>query len=253
MNNWKIWFAFLTLVVFAALPMMSACGGDDEEEEEEPTTTGLDVVEIGDKMWTVSDNGEDINHFDAVEAVKTIDPSGFDDWRLPTIPELISLLEPEKQSKDRFINPLFDERIYWCWSCDKRSSESAWRVGFYDGCVGRSFLDRKLGVRGVPTGVLTFDQVRVPASNIVGGAEGLGMRAPLTTLMSLRPVVGARGVGLAQGATNYALEFARERRAFGGPLTDLQAIQMKFAEMAIDIEAARTLVYQGSWMIDQGR
>ena len=79
------------------------------------------------------------------------------------------------------------------------------------------------------------------------------MRAPLTTLMSLRPVVGARGVGLAQGAANYALEFARNRRAFGGPLTDLQAIQMKFAEMAIDIEAARMLVYQGSWMIDQGR
>lgn len=114
-------------------------------------------------------------------------------------------------------------------------------------------VDRKLGVRGVPTGVLTFDEVRVPAANIVGGAEGLGMRAPLATLNSLRPVVGARGVGLAQGAANYALEFAKERRAFGGPLTDLQAIQMKFAEMAIDIEAARMLVYQGAWMVDQGR
>jgi len=114
-------------------------------------------------------------------------------------------------------------------------------------------IDRKLGVRGVPTGVLTFDEVRVPAANIVGGQEGLGMRAPLATLNSLRPVVGARGVGLAQGAANYALEFAKERRAFGGPLTDLQAIQMKFAEMAIDIEAARMLVYQGSWMVDQGR
>ncbi len=114
-------------------------------------------------------------------------------------------------------------------------------------------IDRKLGVRGVPTGVLTFDEVRVPAANIVGGTEGLGMRAPLATLNSLRPVVGARGVGLAQGAANYALEFAKERRAFGGPLTDLQAIQMKFAEMAIDIEAARMLVYQGSWMVDQGR
>lgn len=114
-------------------------------------------------------------------------------------------------------------------------------------------IDRKLGVRGVPTGVLTFDEVRVPAANIVGGAEGLGMRAPLATLNSLRPVVGARGVGLAQGAANYALEFAKQRRAFGGPLTDLQAIQMKFAEMAIDIEAARMLVYQGSWMVDQGR
>ena len=114
-------------------------------------------------------------------------------------------------------------------------------------------VDRKMGVRGIPTGVLTFDNVRVPAANIVGGKEGLGMRAPLATLNSLRPVVGARGVGLAEGALNYALDFARERRAFGGPLTDLQAIQMKFAEMSIDIEAARMLVYQGSWLVDQGR
>ncbi len=114
-------------------------------------------------------------------------------------------------------------------------------------------IDRKMGVRGVPTGVLTFDEVRVPADHIVGGEEGLGMRGPLATLNSLRPVVGARGVGLAEGAIAYALDFARERRAFGGPLTDLQAIQMKFADMAIDIEAARLLVYQGSWLVDQGR
>jgi alkylation response protein AidB-like acyl-CoA dehydrogenase len=85
-------------------------------------------------------------------------------------------------------------------------------------------IDRKMGVRGVPTGVLTFDEVRVPADQIV-----------------------------AEGAMTYALDFARERRAFGGPLTDLQAIQMKFADMAIDIEAARLLVYQGSWLVDQGR
>ena len=114
-------------------------------------------------------------------------------------------------------------------------------------------IDRKMGVRGVPTGVLTFDEVRVPADHIVGDEEGLGMRGPLATLNSLRPVVGARGVGLAEGAMTYALDFARERRAFGGPLTDLQAIQMKFADMAIDIEAARLLVYQGSWLVDQGR
>ena len=114
-------------------------------------------------------------------------------------------------------------------------------------------IDRKMGVRGIPTGVLTFDDVRVPAANLVGLDEGLGMKVPLATLNSLRPVVGARGVGLAEGALHYALGYARQRRAFGGPLTDLQAIQMKFAEMAIDIEAARLLVYQGSWLVDQGR
>ena len=114
-------------------------------------------------------------------------------------------------------------------------------------------VDRKMGVRGVPTGVLTFDNVRVSKDRLVGGTESLVMKGPLTTLMSLRPVVGARGLGLAEGCLTYALNFARERRAFGGPLTDLQAIQMKFANMAIEIEAARQLVYQGSWMIDQGR
>ena len=66
-------------------------------------------------------------------------------------------------------------------------------------------------------------------------------------------MVGARGVGLAEGALAYALEYARTRQVFGGPLTELQAIQMKLAEMAIEIEAARLLVLQGCWLIDQGR
>lgn len=113
-------------------------------------------------------------------------------------------------------------------------------------------VDRKMGVRGVPTGVLTFDRVRVPHDAMVGG-EPLGMKGPLATLNSLRPCVGARGVGLAMGATEYALNYARERRAFGGPLTDLQAIQFKLANMAIEIEAAKLLVYQGCWLVDQDR
>ncbi|MDA0270148.1 MAG: acyl-CoA dehydrogenase family protein [Chloroflexi bacterium] len=113
-------------------------------------------------------------------------------------------------------------------------------------------IDRKMGVRGVPTGVLTFDRVRVPHDAMVGG-EPIGMKGPLATLNSLRPAVGARSVGLAEGATEYALNYARERRAFGGPLTDFQAIQFKLANMAIEIEAARLLVYQGCWMVDQGQ
>ena len=92
----------------------------------------------------------------------------------------------------------------------------------------------------------------MPRSALIG-EEGRGQRIALTTLSSLRPVVGARGVGLAEGALSYALDYARQRRAFGGPLTDLQAIQMKFAEMAIEIEAGRLLVHQCSWLIDQHR
>jgi len=113
-------------------------------------------------------------------------------------------------------------------------------------------VDRKMGVRGLPTGVLSFDRVRVTHDRMVGG-EPLGMKSALATLNSLRPCVGARGVGLAEGATEYALNYARERRAFGGPLTDLQAIQFKLANMAIEIEAARLLVYQGCWLVDQGK
>ena len=112
--------------------------------------------------------------------------------------------------------------------------------------------DRKMGVRGVPTGMLAFDAVRVPRSALIG-REGQGQRIALTSLSSLRPVVGARGVGLAEGALHYALEYARQRRAFGSRLIDLQAIQFKFAEMAIEIEAARLLVYRGCWMVDQGQ
>jgi alkylation response protein AidB-like acyl-CoA dehydrogenase len=113
--------------------------------------------------------------------------------------------------------------------------------------------DRKMGVRGVPTAVLGFDNCRIPRRNLVGEAEGQGFRHAMLTLNTMRPVVGARGLGLAEGVLTYALDFARERQAFGGPIADLATIQFKFAEMAIEIEAARLLLYQAAWMVDQGR
>lgn len=112
--------------------------------------------------------------------------------------------------------------------------------------------DRKMGVRGVPTADIVFEDVRVPRENLVGGEEGKGFNHAMMTLNSCRPVVGARGLGLAEGAMTYALEFARQRKAFGKPIADLQAIQFMFADMAIQIEAARMLVYQGAWRVDQG-
>ncbi len=112
--------------------------------------------------------------------------------------------------------------------------------------------DRKMGVRGVPTADIVLEDVRVPRENLVGGVEGQGFTHAMLTLNSCRPVVGARGVGLAEGAMTYALEFARQREAFGKPIADLQAIQFMFADMAIQIEAARLLVYQGAWRVDQG-
>ena len=113
--------------------------------------------------------------------------------------------------------------------------------------------DRKMGVRGVPTANIVFEDVRVPKELLLGEEEGRGFGDAMLTLNSLRPVVGARGVGLAEGAMTYALEYARTRRAFGGPIAELQAIQFMFADMAIQIEAARLLVYQGAWLVDQGK
>jgi alkylation response protein AidB-like acyl-CoA dehydrogenase len=112
--------------------------------------------------------------------------------------------------------------------------------------------DRKMGVRGVPTADIVFEDCRVPRENLIGGVEGQGFNHAMLTLNSCRPVVGARGLGLAEGAMTYALEFARKREAFGKPIADLQAIQFMFADMAIQIEAARLLVYQGAWRVDQG-
>jgi alkylation response protein AidB-like acyl-CoA dehydrogenase len=112
--------------------------------------------------------------------------------------------------------------------------------------------DRKMGVRGVPTADIVFEDVRVPRENLIGGAEGQGFNHAMHTLNSCRPVVGARGLGLAEGAMTYALEFARQREAFGKPIADLQAIQFMFADMAIAIEASRMLVYQAAWRVDQG-
>ena len=113
--------------------------------------------------------------------------------------------------------------------------------------------DKKMGVRGMPTASLLFEDCRLPREYLLGGKEDGGFRTAMFTLSTLRPVVGARGLGLAQGALNYALEFARSREAFGGPIANLQAIQFMFADMAIQIEAARLLVYQAACMVDQGR
>jgi alkylation response protein AidB-like acyl-CoA dehydrogenase len=113
--------------------------------------------------------------------------------------------------------------------------------------------DRKMGVKGVPTANIVFDNVRVPRELLIGEEEGRGFNHAMLTLSTCRPVVGARGVGLAEGALTYALDYARQREAFGKPIADLQAIQFMFADMAIQIEAARLLVYQGAWLVDQGK
>jgi alkylation response protein AidB-like acyl-CoA dehydrogenase len=113
--------------------------------------------------------------------------------------------------------------------------------------------DRKMGVRSVPTAQISFDDCRVPAANLLGGEENKGFTHAMMTLNSVRPTVGARGLGLAEGAVMYAMEYARQRQAFGQSIADFQAIQFMFADMAIQIEAARNLVYKAAWLVDQGK
>ncbi len=112
--------------------------------------------------------------------------------------------------------------------------------------------DRKMGVIGVPTANIVLQGCRISAGNRLG-EEGRGFRTAMLTLNTCRPVVGARGLGLAEGAVAYALDYARQRRTFGKPLVDHQAIQFMLADAAIQIEAARHLVYHAAWLVDEGQ
>jgi alkylation response protein AidB-like acyl-CoA dehydrogenase len=114
--------------------------------------------------------------------------------------------------------------------------------------VGR--LDKKMGVKGVDTGELLLDDVRVPAENVIG--EIGGFRLAMLGLNSMRPIVAARGIGLAEGALMYAVEYVKSREAFGKTIADFQGIQWKIAELATEIEAARLLTYRAAWMADRG-
>jgi alkylation response protein AidB-like acyl-CoA dehydrogenase len=112
--------------------------------------------------------------------------------------------------------------------------------------------DRKMGVMGVPTANIVLQDCRVSAANRIG-EEGRGFRTAMLTLNTCRPVVGARGLGLAEGCIAYALDYARERKTFGRPLVDHQAIQFMLADAAIEIEASRHLVYHAATLVDQGK
>jgi alkylation response protein AidB-like acyl-CoA dehydrogenase len=112
-------------------------------------------------------------------------------------------------------------------------------------------LDRKMGVRGVATGELLLDDVRVPAENVIG--EVGGFRLAMLGLNSMRPIVAARGIGLAEGALMYATEYVKERAAFGQTIADFQGIQWEIAKLAVDIEAARLLTYRAAAYADAGR
>jgi len=112
-------------------------------------------------------------------------------------------------------------------------------------------IDRKMGVKGVDTGELLLDEVRVPADNVIG--EVGGFQLAMLGLNAMRPIVAARGIGLAEGALMYAVEYTKQRQAFERTIADFQGIQWKIAELATEIEAARLLTYRAAWMADRGQ
>jgi alkylation response protein AidB-like acyl-CoA dehydrogenase len=119
------------------------------------------------------------------------------------------------------------------------------RPGF---SVGK--LEHKLGIKGSPTGQPIFEDVRIPAQNLIG-EEGRGMSVALGTLDHSRLGVAAQAVGIAQGAIDHAVAYAHERRQFGRPIADFQGIQFKLADMETRTAAARELLYRACAKIDR--
>lgn len=112
--------------------------------------------------------------------------------------------------------------------------------------------EKKMGLHGSPTHAVTYEDVRVPLGNLIG-EEGQGLQQTLATLDGGRIGIGAISVGLAQAAFEYAVNYARERHAFGKAIAEQQAIQWMLADAATEIEVARNMLYKAAWLKEQER
>jgi alkylation response protein AidB-like acyl-CoA dehydrogenase len=112
-------------------------------------------------------------------------------------------------------------------------------------------VENKMGIRGSQTGELVFEECVIPAENLLG-REGEGFKLALATLDRTRPGVAAQALGIAQGALDFAVKYAKERVQFGKPIAENQGIQFMLADMAIEVEAARQLLYHAARLIDEG-
>ena len=112
-------------------------------------------------------------------------------------------------------------------------------------------LEHKLGIKGSPTGSPVLEDVRIPSGNLIG-QDGKGLSVALATLERTRLGAAAQAVGIAQGATDYANAYAKERIAFGKPINQLQGIQFKLADMETGTAAARELLYKACALVDRG-
>ncbi len=123
-----------------------------------------------------------------------------------------------------------------------------------DGTPGFTFgkIEDKMGIRCSKTAELVFTDCRVPSANLIGGREGLGFVHTMKTFDRTRPGVGAQALGIAAGALDEALDYARTRIQFDQPIASFQAVQLMLADMAIAVEASRTLIYQAARVADAG-
>ncbi|WP_395726244.1 acyl-CoA dehydrogenase family protein [Nakamurella sp.] len=111
--------------------------------------------------------------------------------------------------------------------------------------------ERKLGIKGSPTREIHFENCRIPGDRIIG-EPGTGFATAMATLDHTRPTIGAQAIGLAQGALDIAIGYVKERKQFGKHLAEFQGLQFMIAEMAMQVDAARTLVYQAAAAAERG-
>lgn len=111
--------------------------------------------------------------------------------------------------------------------------------------------ERKLGIRSSDTVSLTFENVRVPKENMIG-EEGFGFKFAMMTLEGGRIGIAAQALGIAQGCLDASINYSKQRKAFGKPISELQSIQFKIADMATNIEAARLMTYQAAVLKEAG-
>ncbi|HWS37744.1 MAG TPA: acyl-CoA dehydrogenase family protein [Actinoplanes sp.] len=128
---------------------------------------------------------------------------------------------------------------------------SAFVVEKSDPGVSFGAPEKKLGIKGSPTREVYFDNVRIPADRIIGD-EGTGFATAMQTLDHTRVTIAAQALGIAQGALDFALSYAKERKQFGKPIADFQGLQFMLADMGMKLEAARQLTYAAAGKSERG-
>jgi alkylation response protein AidB-like acyl-CoA dehydrogenase len=137
-------------------------------------------------------------------------------------------------------------------TCDpdlKAKGISAFLVFSDDPGVGFGKLEHKMGIRGSPTREVYFDNTEIPADRLIG-EEGQGFTYAMETLDYSRPTIAAQALGIAQGAFDFSARYTTEREQFGKPISHFEGLQFMIADMAMEIEAARLLVYKAASLVD---